>query len=81
MSETIYRHRKRGTTYMIVGEAELQTSEALPEGSMLVVYRCQKTGNLWAQPHSEFTDGRFEKIRDEGGYLTAAPPSPEATNE
>lgn len=58
-----WRHKKRGTTYDVIGDAELQTSECLPEGSTpLVVYRCRETGELWARPVDEFHDGRFERI-------------------
>lgn len=59
-----YRHKKRGTTYEVVGVAELQV--ALPpdptEGAKLVVYRCEADGRLWARRQTEFLDGRFERL-------------------
>lgn len=61
----VVRHRTRGTTYVVVGEAELQAAEPIAEGARLTVYRCQTDGRLWARPAAEFTDGRFETL--EGG--------------
>lgn len=68
---TIYRHKKRGTTYEIVGEAEAQVSTGahvwgiverpLRDGDQLTVYRCIETGKLWARFPDEFHDGRFEE--------------------
>lgn len=58
------RHRKRGTTYEVIGLAELQAAadRAITEGSRLVVYRCETDGRLWCRPPSEFYDGRFEAL-------------------
>ena len=56
------RHRKRGSTYAVVGTAGLQSSSgAIGEGEHLVVYRGED-GDLWARPEREFRDGRFETI-------------------
>ena len=56
----VWRHAKRGTSYTVVGEARLQSSEPVHEGVPLVVYRCRVTGDLWARPTGEFYDGRYE---------------------
>lgn len=56
-----FRHKKRLTTYNIIGDAELQCSSPVEEGDKLIVYRCKETGKLWARPQSEFFDGRFER--------------------
>lgn len=70
------RHKKRGTTYEILGEAEAQISNPdtyegdltgpgaryLREGDSLVVYRCIETGKLWLRYPDEFADGRFEDV-------------------
>lgn len=71
MSETIWRHKKRGSTYDIIGHSELQTDQPAQEGDVLVAYRCRETGRLWTRPFQEFYDGRFER-------LTAEPAAPEA---
>jgi hypothetical protein len=58
-----YRHKVRGTTYEIVGVAELQDAggQGRCEGAQLVIYR-GPNGIMWAREKSEFHDGRFEKI-------------------
>ena len=75
------RHLKRGTEYEVLGEAEAQVSEGMKRYGMpgatrlisdegrLTVYRCIKTGKLWARFTDEFRDGRFETI-------AASPPAP-----
>ena len=66
----VWRHKKRGTTYTIVGKARLQSERAVFEGCGLTVYRCRETGVLCARPVAEFEDGRFEKLApalSEGG--------------
>lgn len=59
----VWKHRKRGTTYYEIGTAELQLSTGNPlrEGAVLVIYKGSQ-GELWARPHEEFHDGRFEHI-------------------
>ena len=52
-------HMKRGSTYEVIGEAEVQCAVMVEEGAMLTVYRCEKDGKLWARPTAEFRDGRF----------------------
>lgn len=29
-----------------------------------VIYQCEEDGRLWARPTDEFTDGRFERIKE-----------------
>lgn len=57
----LWRHKKRGTFYVHLGVAKLQTTNPIQEGEELVVYR-DEDGKLWARPQSEFNDGRFEHI-------------------
>jgi hypothetical protein len=59
-----WRHKRRGTSYEVVGMAELQMTTDLVDGSELVVYRGDD-GKLWAREYGEFTDGRFECIDGE----------------
>ena len=69
------RHKKRGSTYQVLGTAEVQisvgdasshaagmNSRVLDEGDSLVVYRCEADGKLWARFPDEFMDGRFEVL-------------------
>ena len=56
-----HRHTKRGTTYVIVGQALLQASEPVSENTILTVYRGEN-GDLWCRPIREFDDGRFEAL-------------------
>jgi hypothetical protein len=55
----VYRHRRRGTLYTVIGRANLQTDHPLEDDEALVIYR-DKDGKLWARPVREFRDGRFE---------------------
>ena len=57
-----WKHVKRGTTYDVIGDAELQSGRPLEEGAILRVYLCRETGRLWARPSDEFHDGRFERL-------------------
>lgn len=65
MAEKLIRHIKRGSIYTVLGEAELQLSTwaNVTEGQNLVIYRCIKTGKLWARPFDEINDPeRFEAV-------------------
>lgn len=57
-----WRHLKRGTTYILIAEGELQSSNAVLEGAALVAYRSEHDGRVWFRPVSEFYDGRFERL-------------------
>jgi hypothetical protein len=56
-----HRHLKRGSTYIVIGRGELQTSSELPDGADLIIYQGED-GKLWARPTHEFEDGRFEVV-------------------
>lgn len=60
---TVFKHKKRGTTYTIVGTAEVQAEEPLTDYEVVVVYRCTEDGKLWVRRTSEFYDGRFEEVK------------------
>lgn len=60
-----YRHKKRGTIYTMIGEAELQMSfDNLVDGSEMAVYRGED-GKLWVRQLDEFHDGRFEPLTEQ----------------
>jgi hypothetical protein len=57
----IWRHKKTGGyyTHLYNGVLEADLSE-------VVVYRAHKDGTVWVRPASEFYDGRFENVADDG---------------
>ena len=55
------RHQKRGTTYEVIGTAELQMDTDLVDGAFLTIYRGED-GKWWARQEDEFEDGRFEDV-------------------
>lgn len=57
-----WRHKKRGTTYTVVGNCEVQAEDPLMDHEVAVVYCCEQDGTLWVRRHSEFHDGRFEAL-------------------
>lgn len=60
-----FRHKIRGTTYTVLGDALLQNTYAVAtDKTECTVYRGDD-GKLWVRPTIEFYDGRFELI--EGG--------------
>lgn len=66
--ETIWRHKKRGTTYRVLTyTASLQCAsapeiEGMFEDDNFVVYQNTQTGEIYVRPEPEFRDGRFEVI-------------------
>jgi hypothetical protein len=73
---TLYRHKKRGSTYEeITHFASLQCSAAPEFEEMFdddnwTVYRDVKTNAIYIRPTAEFMDGRFEVL-----------PSPQGTED
>lgn len=71
MTKTLYRHKKRGTTYRIIADVTMQCSGpgehlvATLDDKPIVVYQDVDTYKLWARLKSEFFDGRFEELTDE----------------
>ena len=59
-----WQHVKRGTTYEVIGIAELQAGQLQAEHAELVIYRGED-GKLWARNSGEFTDGRFTRQQAE----------------
>ncbi|MFT8445091.1 MAG: DUF1653 domain-containing protein [Acetobacter orientalis] len=63
MMEKLYRHKKRGTTYMTMGTATLQI-EGPHDMTKCVVYMDTRSGSVWVRPETEFYDGRFEEVAE-----------------
>jgi hypothetical protein len=72
--EDVWRHKKRGSTYKVVGEAQVQAETPLTDYECVTVYRCLQSGELWVRRNSEFHDGRFELV-------TAADPAAPGAEE
>jgi hypothetical protein len=72
-----FRHKKRGTTYRLIGEAQIQCASPLTEYEVVTVYRAEvgplnDESGLWVRRKAEFEDGRFEEIE-----ATTPSPKPE----
>jgi chromosome segregation ATPase len=61
-SQQLVRHKKRGSTYHVIGRGELQSVFPIEQGTPLVAYQGEADGRVWIRPAVEFDDGRFEKI-------------------
>lgn len=57
-----WRHKRRGTTYMIIGTARVQAIDSILEDDLVVVYQADSDGSLWVRGTDEFYDGRFERV-------------------
>lgn len=64
MTGTRWRHLKRGTTYIVVGMAKLQTAltGGLADETKMVVYKNEMNEKLSVRSLDEFCDGRFDRI-------------------
>lgn len=57
-----WRHLKRQSTYVEIGNAIVQAARPLIEGDRVKVYRSEADGRIWVRHFLEFTDGRFERL-------------------
>lgn len=76
MVETIYRHKKRGTTYRILHKAKFQYSASeefdysgtinfyLDDTGVVVYQDVDDPTKVWVRPWDQFFDGRFEEATD-----------------
>ena len=58
-----HQHKKRGSTYELLGTARIQSDEPLADMAAVEVY-IGREGDLWARRQSEFHDGRFIALGD-----------------
>lgn len=65
---SIWRHRKRGTTYRVIGEAQLQTEGQLSDDAKVVVYQSNDDGKWWGRDFKEFAE-RFEPFDINTPYI------------
>jgi len=58
-----HRHKKRGSTYQVIGTASVQSADfsCLGDESVATVYQ-DENGRLWVRAFDEFNDGRFEAL-------------------
>lgn len=59
----MWKHRKRGDTYDIMGPATVQVStEPLMDNDEVFVYKSTTDGRMWVRRRTEFLDGRFKFV-------------------
>lgn len=56
-----HRHKKRGSEYSVLGQAQVQCSDCLTDYEVVTVY-VGTDGQMWVRRKSEFEDGRFETL-------------------
>lgn len=66
----LYKHKKRGTVYEVIGSAGLQFNPNMHDMGIVVVYRDIDSGAMWVRDKDEFFDGRFEGILDDRAALS-----------
>lgn len=60
-----WRHKKRGSVYVVLGVGCLQTTrDAFLDNQQVTLYQSETGGIVWVRPTYEFMDGRFEKVDD-----------------
>lgn len=62
MPGTIWRHKKRGTTYTILLFSTMQIGVPSLDGVLMVTYMCNETKVHYTRVYDEFMDGRFERV-------------------
>ncbi|MGN8113258.1 hypothetical protein [Labrys sp. 22185] len=68
-----WRHLKRGSICVEIGNGTVQAARPLIEGDRVKVYREEADGRIWVRHFLEFTDGRFERLPADASLPEAAP--------
>lgn len=50
----IYRHKKRGHVYVVIGEGTLKVGEGARDGANMIVYRCMDSNKLMIRQKRKF---------------------------
>lgn len=68
----IYRHRKRGTEYELIGFGKMQAENWTAPGALMrrgvdmrevaIYSNVNDSTEIWVRPREEFEDGRFDVI-------------------
>jgi hypothetical protein len=56
------QHKKRGSTYKVIGRGRVQSDTPLTDMDEVVIYQGEADGLFWLRPESEFVDGRFVEL-------------------
>ena len=71
---SLWRHKKRGTTYEVLFEATLQMMNNQRhcdlDDARCIVYKSLEDGRYWVRLKTEFMDGRFTEIDEEENMKT-----------
>lgn len=62
VTRTVYKHKKRGTSYTIVAEGIFQTSTELDNAPVVIYQDVLDPTKIWVREKTEFFDGRFEEV-------------------
>ena len=74
---TLYRHKKRGSIYELIGFGRMQASNWIEDDreyggdamftsvdmQEVAIYRTADGNEVWVRPRAEFEDGRFEELK------------------
>lgn len=63
-SPPIYRHKKRGTLYRLIDDSVYLQLDGPHDMARMVLYQEINTEQQWTRLHSEFFDGRFERMEE-----------------
>lgn len=68
------RHKKRGSTYRVIAETNLQTDVLLNDDAKVTIYQDVDSEEYWVRATREMGDGRFEELPTVKESLTVQEP-------